>query len=124
MVGVVMDNRVGALRDRPSCGYNSGIPGESYDPSLDCDALPVVVHFMFDTLDEEGLHPGGFGCEEHKDAPPEDLVKMRHSVDVFCTLSGSIWDFELNICIMPLEYYEEQLLGEVIKTELVGAIND
>jgi hypothetical protein len=109
-----MDKRVGPPRDKPSCGYNSG---STYDPNKDCNATPVVVHLMFDTIDDEGYYPGGFGCEKHKNSAPDDLIKLKHNINLFCTLPGSIWDFELNECIMPLEYYEEQLLGEVIEVE-------
>jgi len=112
-----MDNRVGPLRGKPSCGYNSGMPAISYDDKLDCDVIPVVVHFMFNTLDKDGLHPGGFSCEEHKDIPAKDLILLKHDVDVFCTLPGAEWDIELNVCVMPLDYYEVQLLGEIIDWE-------
>jgi len=112
-----MDKRVGPPRDIPSCGYNGGVD-DDYNPNLDCNKTPVVVHLMFNTIDEEGYYPGGFGCEEHRNAAPNDLILMRHEANSFCILPGAIWDFELNECVIPLDYYEEQLLGEVIKTEV------
>ncbi len=115
-----MDKRVGPLLDKSGCGFNSGLPGNVYDSTLTCSRVPVVVHFIFNTIDEDGYFPGGFACEEHKDGPPKDLIKMQHPVEPFCTLPGSNWDLELNECVMPLEYYEKELLGEVMNTDLVS----
>lgn len=94
-----------------TCGYNSG-SNDNFDPTLGCNNLGDI-HFRFD-MDE---NHGGLTCSGHRPYIPNYMISHEHQIDTFCVLEGSVWDFELNLCVMPLEYYEKQLLGEVISVE-------
>jgi hypothetical protein len=107
-----MNDRIGPPLDwNAGCGYNSGIPGQRFDPKLLCGNQVVVTHFMFEAIDEDGYHTGALACDEHKSFIPMNQVLRYHSVGFFCQDPQSVWNYEHNECVMPLDIFEQRLLG-------------
>jgi len=106
-----MDDRVGPMRgwNGNSCGYNSS---PNFESEYECNKSPVTRHFMLNTLDGQGFYPGVLACQQHENSISPELIKMYHPFGLFCTKEGSLWDFELNECVMPLDTLERAFFGE------------
>lgn len=97
------DNIIGPPTGHTGCGFNYG--------PYQCRAQPVVTHFMFDEKDEDGYYHGAFACEKHRPFVPMDRVLTFHPVGIYCQDPESLWNYEFNECVVPLEALEQALLG-------------